>query len=151
ELLLEGAESRGELMLDSEGRARVARHGRAPRGDGASAELLGRRVFFAVRTPKGRGDQRLRCNLYCGQTLVQSHLVHARVRHPLRQLLAERVRPLWRALRHKGRTLIGTEVDFALSRTLDPAHLAKLQPHALSILMNGDEATHGFRLLGQGG
>ena len=95
--------------------------------------LLKRRLFFPVRTPKRTGVFRLRCNIYHKQVLVQSRLVTARV--------MPRSRPAEGALR--------ATVDYRLARTFSASHLAGIEPHRLSIMLNDNgDGTHGLRFWG---
>lgn len=95
-------------------------------------------LFFPVQTPEQEGSHRLRCNIYCGQVLVQSHLVNARVMHE----------PV------EADQALSAKVDYALSQTLRPAHLAAIQaePHRLSLMINSNgDGTHSFRFFGADG
>jgi hypothetical protein len=87
------------------------------------------RLFFGVRAPQREGAARLRCNVYLGSTLVQSRLITCQV-------------GVGDAL--EGPALL-SQLDYALSRTLDLDRLALLPEHELSLMVNGDEASHQFR------
>jgi hypothetical protein len=93
-------------------------------------------LFFPVRTPDSEGLHRLRCNIYCEQVLVQSHLVSATVRrNPVATPKA-----------------LDARVDYALSHTLRAAHVSALasEPHLLSLMINSNgDGSHSFRFYGQ--
>ena len=92
------------------------------------------RLLFPVRTPERPGRYRLRCNLYCRQTLLQSRLIEAEV--------TSRTQPSEHAL--------SSVVDFTVSSTLNPQLLASIQPLRLSVLLNDNgDGTHGFRFWGE--
>jgi hypothetical protein len=113
----------GELQLQPDGTARVVSGPARPPG-----YLADRRLFFPVSAPKRAGTFRLRCNIYYGQILVQSRLIHARV--------MRRPQPI------KGKA-IRSVVDYTLSHRLQPEHLTRLAPHRLSLMLNSDgDGTH---------
>lgn len=90
-------------------------------------------MLFPVRTPERRGPARLRCNLYHERLLIQSRLITAAVGAPSEDV---------RALRSR--------LDFVLSHTLSPAHLARLEPQRLSVFINSSgNGTHEFSFLGE--
>jgi hypothetical protein len=95
-------------------------------------DLLARRLFFRLRAPRTSGIARLRCNIYHGQTLLQSRLVEAKV--------TKRVRRTPGALR--------TVLDYTISHTMDPDRLRRLPPYALSVLANEAGGTHAFWVVG---
>jgi hypothetical protein len=48
-----------------------------------------------------------------------------------------------------GRAALSAALDYTLSQTLSPAHLAQLAPHQLSLMMNANgDGTHSFRFAG---
>jgi hypothetical protein len=93
------------------------------------------RMAFPVRSPPRQGPARLRCNLYRDGVLVQSRLVVAHV--------GDELRPEGPALT--------SELEYALSRQLDPAGLERLPSADLSISINGNEATHQIRFFAPNG
>jgi len=100
---------------------------------------LQHRLFFPVQTPGKAGVFRMRCNIYWGQTLLQSRLVEARVTTAQRQ----------RALKTKA---LNSVLDYKISRQLDPAHITKLNQHRLSVLLNKNEdGSHSFHFYGAKG
>jgi hypothetical protein len=99
------------------------------------AELLKKRLFFPVQPPQQIGLFQFRCNIYYEQILVQSRLISARI--------SEQSRQMHQALR--------SELDYTLSRTLEPSHLKKLTPHQTSILLATTEKTFNFSFFGGGG
>lgn len=140
EIVLTAGQDVGEIQLQQNGLAAVTRPAAQPAG--LSAELLQRRLFFAVKMPPRAGRFRLRCNIYCEQVLVQSHLVEVEVASQLQRLLrGKRTSPA-----------LQTRVDFTLSKNLEGAQLEHLQPHRLSVLLNDNgNGTHGFRFFGAEG
>lgn len=123
----------GRLKLQPDGSIRVAHSPTRP--SLLPTDIDQNRLFFPVRTPAEPGIYRLRCHLYFRQLLLQSHLVTARVdREP----------------RFGPETVLTTEIDYLLSRTLSESQLAAVEPHTLSIMLNTNGTdTHGFRFFGQ--
>jgi len=110
----------GELELLSDGSLRVIRQPDTPQ----DPDLGERRLFFPVRAPDQAGLFRLRCHIYYAQILLQSRLVYAQVqRQPV---------PAPGALR--------AVVDYTLSQALQPGHLARLEPHQLSLAAGAEGA-----------
>lgn len=141
EIEIDRAADRGELEVRADG-AVVVRQGGLHTRERPGDDLLARRVFFPVRTPAREGRHRLRCSLYHDQVLVQSWLVTAMVRRRRADSVASA----------GGADPQSRQRDYVLSRTLDAAHLSRLSPHRLSLMLNDNaEGTHGFRLLGEGG
>jgi len=123
----------GEIQLQADGTATVLRQPIEPQGVPTNSRLFRKRLFFPVRTGDRPDEFRLRCNIYYEQVLVQSRLVRVRV--------MRRPRSIKRAL--------NTIVDYTISRALNPAHVANMEPHRLSIMLNDDgNGTHGFRFFG---
>jgi hypothetical protein len=124
----------GVLLLAPDGSATIERQA-------ASAPALARcqiagapTLFFPVRTPERAGVYRLRCSIYCKQWLVQSRLVSARV--------MKRPRRAKNALR--------SFVDYTLSKSVAPAHLAGVGAHRLSLMLNDNGAGNvGLRFFGE--
>lgn len=101
---------------------------------GSTLDLV--RLFFPVRTGDSPGTGRLRCNIYYQGVLVQARLITAEVR-----AIPQTVEGALRA-----------EVDYTLAPSLDPARLAQLEPHRLSVLVNeSSDGSHDFYFLGQRG
>lgn len=91
------------------------------------------RLFFPVETPPKPGSYRLRCNIYYEHVLLQSRVVTAHV---------SQTPDVGRSLQ--------SNVDFNLSRTLDPARLSRMASQTLSIFINDNsDGTHGFYFEGQ--
>lgn len=131
EIELTGAEV-GEVQLAPTGAIRVTR--RADEPAGVSAEMLDERLFFAVQTMDREGYGRLRCNIYYQNTLVQSHLIVARIS-------AVPTEQPYRMLWHTS--------DYTLSQSLDSAQLTAMGQNILSIMVNDNgNGTHGFRFVG---
>lgn len=130
QLRIDPKRRRGTFRIDGYGSALVLRPAAQLSGPGG---LAGRRLFFPVRTPRRPGRHSLRCNIYCGQILVQSQIVTVEVARVAR----DSAHGLQRV------------VDYTLSAKLDAHRLAATAPHRLSILLNDDGAgTHGFRFVG---
>lgn len=124
----------GGLRIRPDGRVVVEEPVATP---ASGAGMLDRRLLFPVATPPDAGVARLRCNVYCGGVLVQSHLVEARVG----EAAGEGEGPALRA-----------RSDFILCRSLRAERLAMLRPHRLSLLLNDNgNGTHGLRLFGSDG
>ncbi|HEU4705567.1 MAG TPA: C25 family cysteine peptidase [Solirubrobacterales bacterium] len=135
----------GELQLDPEadvGRLRIDEDGClhvriAVAGPHSPDPKLSGSLFFPLRTPKREGAARLRCNVYCEGVLVQSRLVSALVARE------------WAGPLQAGGVL-ASELEYSLSRSLHSAQLAKLPPADLSLMVNGDQDRHQFRLYAPG-
>jgi hypothetical protein len=159
EIQIVNPQQTGELQIDASGHAKVSRP--AERPVDVDDELATRRLFFAIVTPDRTGLFRLRCNIYCEQVLLQSRLATVRVETALDRALRqedERGRESW-YLRHMvwlrkqpGRRTLESVVDYVLSRTFEPAQLAELLPHRLSMMVNDNgNDTHGFHFFGYDG
>ena len=123
----------GQLALQSNGTFRVSRQP-VQHLPGVPADLLTRRLLFSIRTPFSLGPARLRCSTFCRGVLLESRLVQVVIG-------PDSVAEQQPALR--------SSVDYTLSRSLDPAFLAELTPHSLSVLLNDNgDTTHGLRLFG---
>lgn len=140
ELQITPGEDVGDLQIQPNGLVKVIRQPtpkdrKISLSAEADAETLDDLLFFPVRTPATEGAYRVRCNFYCEQILVQSHLMTAHVtRTP--QVLEKAVNVV---------------VDYTLSETLNPGHLASLasQPHLLSMMLNsGEDGSYNIRFFG---
>jgi hypothetical protein len=134
EIELEGS-SRGELELGADGRASVL----SPAASVSDQPELSESVlFFEFLTGERAGEQRFRCNLYYGSTLLQSRLVTCRVG----------------GAEDPDGHAMSSEVDYALASVLDPEVLTRVPAHDLSLMVNqgGSERapTHEFRFFGDG-
>jgi hypothetical protein len=128
----------GVLRVPTSGPASVLEPAALPPGLDTSAGLAHERLLFRLQAPAAVGLADLRVNMYCKGMLIQSRLIAARVGpgRPLTDSGAQRVAVL----------------DFNLSPTLAPSHLADVAPHKLSLMVNTDSAgTHAFRVFGQEG
>lgn len=102
----------------------------------AERRPAGHRLRFRIRTPSRTGVHRLRCNLYCGQTLLQSRLVHVAVgtEDPA------------------GAAAVRSTTDYVLVSDLGAATSARLPDTTLSVFLNDDgRGSHSFRFLGRVG
>lgn len=128
----------GEIQLQPDGLAPVVRPASRPDKLTHDSDLLERRLFFPVKMPNKSGTFRLRCNIYCEQVLVQSHLVQVEV--------GSRVRRIVRSA--SNRLALQTQVDYTLSKSLNADYLSEVPTHRLSLMLNDDgKGTHGFRVL----
>jgi hypothetical protein len=129
ELVISDSHSVGTFRYRRDGRFVVWQQpgGKPTKGtlDAPDAEF---RMFFPVGTPNKAGRNRLRCNIYFRGVLVQSRVVTAHVG----------VAPT------RGRAQTA-KVDFQLARLESASNLAPIQPHALSLQLNTNGATHSFR------
>lgn len=131
EIELIGVET-GEIQLAPEGDILVTQ--RADEPVGVPEDILQRRLYFAVRTMSGDAYGRLRCNIYYQNTLVQSHLIVARV---AAVPAAQKYRMLWHTS------------DYTLSKSLDSEQLVAMRENVLSIMINANgNGSHGFRFMG---
>jgi hypothetical protein len=107
--------------------------------EAAPPDVLEHFLFFPVKTLEKDGPHRLRCNIYCGQVLVQSHLVTAYITRGPQQTAEQG---------------LSAKVDYVLSQTLRPAHLAAIEavPHRLSLMINSNgDGSNSFRFFGADG
>lgn len=126
--------TRGQVAFLEDGSIRVRTPAHVPDRLDAGDPLLERRLFFAVHTPPGVGEYRLRCGIYFRNVLVQSREVSLRVG----------------GAPSDGPALV-TRVDYSLSRSLSPAHLRSYEPHRLSVVMNrASDGSHNFHFVGEG-
>lgn len=140
----EGADL-GEIEVLPDGNGRVLQAAlRPPLTD---RSLLDRRLFFPVSIPPRKGTFRLRCNIYCQQVLVQSHLVTVKVASRYGWLRGSRwlARP-WSTAR------LRTTVDYTLSHSLREPGVQEIKPHRLSLMLNSNsDGSVGFRFFGSDG
>ncbi len=104
----------------------------APLPDQVPGELAVHRLFFPLTMPDSPGLFQLICHIYYQQILIQSRKISVEV------TLEPQVR--LGALRSR--------LDYNLSDTLQPSHLAQLKPHQLSITY---QKPSGFYLFGKDG
>jgi DNA-binding protein Alba len=99
-------------------------------------ELLKKRLFFPIRTPNKEGNFRLRCNIYCQQTLVQSRLITAKVSNNITNTDQE---------------MIISKLEYSMDKMLNPEHLSDIEPLGLSLMLNeSSHGTHTFRVYTKG-
>ncbi len=128
----------GEIQLQPDGLARIVRPAARPQKPAHDSVLLERRLFFPVKMPNKSGVFRLRCNIYCEQVLVQSHVVQVEVGSRLRRIVRSAGK----------RPALQTLADYTLSKSLNADYLAEVPAHRLSLMLNDDgKGTHGFRVL----
>lgn len=123
----------GEIVLGKDGSAHVARQAAELPPHLAASPAQHARLLFPVRTPGREGRFRLRCNIYCRDTLVQSRLVTAAVMtQPVTMDSALRA-----------------DIDYQLGRSLRSATLSSIQPHTLSVLLDpAHPGSHTFSFFG---
>jgi hypothetical protein len=122
----------GEIQIMPDWSVKVTQRVDKPSSISLDSDLLNGRLFFPVRTPKKEGEFRLRCNLYCKQTLIQSRLIEARISHKIARL---------------DFPAINDSIEYSINKSLNPELLADLEPKTLSIMVNeNDKGTHCFRL-----
>lgn len=120
----------GELRLLPDGTAEVARQ---PGASGPpEIELQKKRLLFPVQAPPTPSLARLRCNIYCRGQLVQGRVIEAHVGQTPPE----------------GKPALVTTLDYCLSRNLAAWTLSALPPVRLSLMLNGDDATHEVRFFG---
>lgn len=127
----------GELEKEEDGTVRVVKQPLA--GSPPASGFLAQRLFFPVRCPRREGIFQMRCNIYRGQVLLQSRVIHARVMAAPRKLL-------------EGQRALRSVLDYSLSGRLNPALLTQLAEHRLSILLNrNDDGTNSLHVYGSKG
>jgi hypothetical protein len=136
EIILTPGADIGALELQVDGSAIVKRQ---PGGQDATVhnkKLLKTRLYFPIQAPDHEGVSRLRCHIYYQQILIQARLVEAQVmRSPL-----------------KAKGALQSKLDYSLAQSLRPEHLARLQTHRLSLMLNDNgDTTHTLRFLGDKG
>lgn len=125
----------GELRLNPDGSVSVTRQPAPELLEQAEPGLPESVLFLPVRAPATPGELRFRCNVYYEGTLLQSRLVRARtMKTPTRT-----------------KDAFHSEVDYTLTRSLDPQRFAALTPQRLSLMIDGDPGgTHRFCFFGGG-
>jgi hypothetical protein len=122
------------LRVLRDGTAEVVKQpGFTPR---ATHEDLRRRAYFPLHISGCSGVQRFRCNIYCADALIQSRLIRALIVSQPTTAMGE----------------LSSEIDYAISRDLDPAYLRRLSPHQLSIMLSDEtDANVSFAFFGASG
>ena len=150
ELKILKPEQTGELRFEANGDVTVSRPAESP--DGVKDYILARRLFFKMKTPQNDGSFRLRCSIYCKQVLVQSRLIIVRVKNAVMPQTPQSIEGVISQWEPPPEPTLQSVVDYALSRALDPVHLAELVPNRLSIMLNDNgDGTQGFRFFGYDG
>lgn len=127
--IIRGADT-GELLVQSDGSVTVSRQPIAREESWPVSAHIRTRLFFPVHTPPAQGRCRLRCNIYFRQVLLQSRLVTILV-----------------AKEPDGKKALGSELEYTLTKNLNPAHVSQFAEHRLSILLNSSaEGTHNLYL-----
>jgi len=128
----------GVLSVPATGLATVKAPASLPSVMHADAPLARERLLFRVTAPALAGRAELRVSMYCNGMLIQSRLVTAVIGAGAPLNAAGMMR--------------GSVLDFNLSPALSPSHLADIEPHALSLMVNSNgDGTHAFRVFAQDG
>jgi hypothetical protein len=127
----------GSINIPIAGPAQVRRRASAPDALPPGSTLLDDRLLFRVRAPEAPTIAELRVSIYYNGMLIQSRLVRAAV-------------GAGQALDKAG-TLRASLLDFSLSPSMAPQHLAAIKPHTLSLMLNGDASSHQFRVVSGSG
>jgi hypothetical protein len=132
ELALTPGKDIGRIKIESDGTVTVLTRVAEP---AVGEEILHKRLFFPVKTAD-RPRQRLRCNIYYKQTLIQSRLVSVKVEtNPVAGT----------------RPALASHLDYTLSKSLDGDILEGMGTNKLSVMLNDNgNGTHGFRFFGEG-
>jgi hypothetical protein len=120
----------GELEVRPDGSAIVSRGAAAL---GSDPELALRRLAFPIRVAPGTTEVELRCSIFRRQLLVQSRRIRALVTDQPTPPRPERV--------------LTSDIDYLLVRRLAPRELERIADHRLSLMLNGDGATHNLHAL----
>ena len=130
-------QSVGRLFVPKDGPASVEAPASIPAGLGAGDRLVRERLLFRVRAPAQPGRAELRVSMYFNGMLVESRLVTAVV-------------GAGQPLSADGLTRRSV-LDYTIDPALAPRNLLDIEPHKLSLMVNGDDGTHAFRLFSQDG
>ena len=132
----------GELKIEKDGTVKVLQQPvdrkSIPLSSEAPADYLERFLLFPISVPLKEATYRLRCNIYCAQVLVQSHVVSANVKST--------PDPVAEACTSK--------LDYVLSESLRARHLVNMteEPHLLSLMINDNgDGSNSFRFFGDDG
>ena len=132
ELILTPGKDVGRIKIESDGTVTVLSRVAEP---AVGEAVLNKRLFFPVETAARERPQRLRCNIYYKQTLIQSRLVRVKVEaNPV----ADR------------RPALASRLDYTLSKSLNGKVLEGMGTNTMSVMLNDNgNGTHGFRFFGQ--
>jgi hypothetical protein len=132
ELELTPGKDIGRIQIEADGNVTVLTRVSEP---AVGEEMLNKRLFFPVKTADRERPQRLRCNIYYQQTLIQSRLVSVKVAaNPVAG----------------SRPALVSRVDYTLSKSLNGEVLEGMGTNKLSMMLNDNgDGTHGFRFFGQ--
>ena len=157
ELEIVKGEDIGELQITESMSVKVAKQPMGAKAESLGSKRLETCLLFPVIVPERAGVFRLRCNIYCKQTLVQSRLISivAQPGEPQKVDAAffEKEKALFAddsPFPQHGVALY-SEADFVLSQALTAALLPQT-PHRLSLMLNSNnDGTHSFRFFGKQG
>jgi hypothetical protein len=125
----------GELQIMRDWKVKVTKKVETPNLPPSQVDLIDQRLFFLIHTPTKEGEFRLRCNMYCEQTLVQSRLIKVKVSYTNTRSDAP---------------MLSSTIEYTITKSLDPKLIAQLEPQKLSIMLNDNgDGTHCFRLFGE--
>jgi hypothetical protein len=157
ELEMVEGEDIGELRITESMSVEAARQPMGAKAKRLASERLKTCLFFPVRVPVRAGVFRLRCNIYCKQTLIQSRLISVVARESEPQTVDAAFFKKEPALfsnespHAQYQVALYSEADFVLSQALTPALLPQT-PHRLSLMLNSNgNGTHSFRFFGKQG
>ena len=143
ELAITPGEDIGELKIQKDGSVKVQRQPVDTKSISMSAdppaEFLERHLLFPISVPDTEATYRLRCNIYCEQVLVQSHVVSANAKTTFDPVYPE---------------ACAQTLDYYLSQSLDAATLNRMteEPHLLSLMINDNgDGSNSFRFFGDDG
>lgn len=156
ELEITKGEDIGELQITRDMTVEVAKQPMSLRRRPASGRLK-TCLFFPVRVPDRAGVYRLRCNIYCKQTLIESWLISVVAQQGAPQKVDAAFFDKEKALfsddspHTQHEVALYADADFILSQALTPALLPQT-PHRLSLMLNSNgNGTHSFRFFGKQG
>ena len=131
EVQLTPGKDAGRIKIEGDGTVTVLTRVAEP---AVGEDILHKRLFFPVKTAD-RPRQRLRCNIYYKQTLIQSRLITIKVE--ANAVASER-------------PALVSRLDYTLSKSLNGEVLEGMGENKLSVLLNDNgNGTHGFRFFGQ--
>jgi hypothetical protein len=137
-------EPNGSTRVDSNALSRADPHHSASAGPS-------QKLAFRVHAPRRGGTYRIRCNVYFDEVLIQSRVITVRLpAFPpfVERLLRLLVNPIRSRFQPRPR-VARSQIDFSLSRALDPRQMEQFAPHRLSLMLNDNgDGTHSLRFAG---
>ena len=143
ELEITSGKDIGELKIQADGSVKVQRQPvdtkSIPLSAAAPTDFLERHLLFPISVPDKEVTYRLRCNIYCGQILVQSYVVSAKAKNEFEPIYPE---------------AYTKQLDYVLSKSLNATHLTSMakEPHLLSLMVNDNgDGSSSFRFFAANG